>query len=147
VRLNERGRWRSPRVKGHVGTAFDIKTRYRLLVLFDGNKRVACGDKGSRPTEAALLHDATGIMQASQWKSLPSSPATTLKPSGTLRNPLLNGLISNSSASPVLAHFGHLRCSVQLVIIAAIPGSISRQYDERQRAALVKTEHFQNHDS
>lgn len=38
VRLNERGKSRSPRVKGHVGTVVDIKSRFAVLVLFDGNK-------------------------------------------------------------------------------------------------------------
>ena len=37
VRLNERG-LSSPRVKGHVGTVINGKSRYAVEVLFVGNK-------------------------------------------------------------------------------------------------------------
>src|ERR1700721_1919662 len=63
--------------------------------------------------QAALPHGTTGISQVSQWKLCPCWTVTTLNPSGTRRTPLLNGLISKSSASPVLPDLGHRTCSIQ----------------------------------
>jgi hypothetical protein len=77
---------------------------------------IVVADKMRPPTKGALLHGATGISHVPQWKSFPPWTIATLNPSGTRRNPLLNGLISKSSASPVLPHLGHRRCSTQLVI-------------------------------
>lgn len=62
---------------------------------------------------AGVTYGATGILQVSQWKSLPYVFVTTLKPTGTLSKRFSKVAISESSASPVFPHLGHLMCSIQ----------------------------------
>ena len=61
----------------------------------------------------------TRISQVWQWKSVPPWLMASMNPSETRRTPLLDGLISKSSASPVLPHSGERK--VVLDIRKALP--------------------------
>jgi hypothetical protein len=82
------------------------------------------------PSEAALLHHRDIASLAMEFFSV--LDGDDLEPVRDAADPLLNGLISKSSASPILRHLGHRRCSTDSVIIMpdrpATNGSPSEQF-------------------